>query len=113
MQTNAPYLLFCSREPHNELIAAEVQQLTGGEVDEFGVAFCAEIARTPHAAYIQAVVKILAMAPDFEHLVRKIAAQQIVARNFRIQFMSRASHHLMPTRQAVIQVANVWEVIQI
>lgn len=100
------YLAICSRQPGNELIAAECENLTGGKPESDGVAICQRIDLIPRAAFVQRGLRLIARAETLEALVTIVKEQTFPAENFRVELM-RTGRAPLPTRQEIIlAIAN-------
>jgi tRNA G10 N-methylase Trm11 len=100
-------LAVCIREPGNELIAAECENLAGGILDQNGIARCQTLQHVQNAAYIRWGVKLIAEAPTLDQLVQDITDQSVIAKDFSIDFMRLSDHISVDRSVAIIAVANV------
>jgi len=100
-------LTICIREPGNELIAAECENLTGGKPDHNSIARCETLQHIRNAAYARWGVNVFTEAPTLDQLVQDIANQTFQAQDFSIDFMRLSNHIRADRRSAIIAVANV------
>jgi len=100
-------LAICIREPGNELIAAECENLAGGKPDIDGIARCQTLQHIRNAAYVRWGVNLFAEAPTLDQLIRDIANQTIQAQDFSIDFIRISDLIQVERRRAIIAVANV------
>ena len=100
-------LATCIREPGNELISAECQNLTGGKPDKDGVALCRTLEHIHKAAYVRAGIQRLAgQVETLGRLVEEIAGMTFDARDFRIEFLRLSRRIQVRQYEAIIAVAN-------
>lgn len=100
------YLAICSRQPGNELIAAECENLTGGKPESDGVAICQRIDLIPRAAFVQRGLRLIARAETLEALVTILKEQAFPAENFRIELMRTSRAHLPSRQETILAIAN-------
>ena len=96
----------CARLPDNELVAAECAALTGGTPDAQGVAVCQRLDLLPRAAFLTLGVRCLAQALALDDLCAQIAALQVDADRFRVEYLSLWPHDPLPKPHVVLAVAN-------
>jgi predicted RNA methylase len=96
----------CARLPGNELVAAECAALAGGIPDVQGVAICQRLDLLPRAAFLTLGVRCLAEAPALDDLCAQIAALQVKANRFRVEYFSLWPQDPLPKPQVVLAVAN-------
>jgi tRNA G10 N-methylase Trm11 len=101
-------LATCIREPGNELISAECENLTGGKPDKDGVALCRTLEHVHKAAYVRAGIQCLAggRGETLDRLVKEIAEMTFGAQDFRIEFLRLSERIQVRQYEAIIAVAN-------
>jgi tRNA G10 N-methylase Trm11 len=100
------FLALCSRQPGNELIAAECEHLTGGSPGPDGLATCRTLESVSRAAYIRAGMRRIAGAETLEALCTAIAKAAFDAEDFRIEFLRLSEHLAVRESEAVLAAAN-------
>ena len=96
----------CARLPGNELVAAECHSLTGGLPDVDGVAVCQSIERLPQAAYLSLGLRCLAQALSLDELACQVAALQLRAERFRLEFLDLTAQAPFSKPQAIRLIAD-------
>jgi tRNA G10 N-methylase Trm11 len=99
-------LALCTRQPENELIAAECQQLTGGKPDEHGIALCQTVDLIPQAAYVHTGLRLLHQTATLDELVAQITANPFPNDDFVIEFQRLSAENPVRSQQAILAVAN-------
>lgn len=99
----APYLAVCIRDPRNELVGPECENLTAGRPDSFGVARCQSIELVPAACYIRYGLKWIAEGSTLDDLVCQVQSTRLEADGFRIELV-RLSKRLKIDRWEAMRV---------
>lgn len=100
------YLAICSRQPGNELIAAECKNLTGGAPGKDGIAICERVDLIPRAAFVQMGLRIIAQANTLEELAATVARIEIPASGFRIDLHRSEGAAPLDRHEAIFKIAN-------
>jgi tRNA G10 N-methylase Trm11 len=100
-------LAICTRQPGNELIAAECQHLTGGAPDEHGLAHCDNVDLVPQAAYVHTGARLLYQAATLDDLLAQISANPPPSDDFAIEFQRVSAINPVRSRQSIIAIADV------
>ena len=102
----APYLAVCIRDPRNELVGPECENLTGGSPDSFGIARCQSIVRVPAACYIRYGLKWIAEGPNLDDLVSMVQALELEADGFRVELVRLSKRLEIDRWEAMRRVAD-------
>lgn len=106
MISNATLFALCTRQPGNELIAAECRILTGGMPAADGVAVCDTLEHIPRAAYVKTGLRLIARAPTLPDLVEAVRQMTFDADNFAIEVLALSNRFDLHTRECKIALAD-------
>ena len=99
------YLVVCTRDAKNELIASECETLTGKRPVN-GIAMDGRVEWVPQAAYLRAGMQVLARGETLEALVQEVAKLRLDADGFRIELLILSARVLVQRQEAIVALAN-------
>jgi tRNA G10 N-methylase Trm11 len=100
------YIVLSSREPGNELVAAECEVLTGGRPGSNGLAACKTVDRVVQAAYLSLGMQLIAHGKTLPALTESLSKLSLSADRFRIEFISRSERVSIHKKDAIPAIAD-------
>lgn len=99
-------LAVCIRDPRNQLVAAECENLTGSRPVTHGIARCQTLDYIRHAAYIRHGVRILACGETLDRLIENLRLTSFAGDDFRIEFLRLSKQATVDHWEAILAVAD-------
>ena len=100
------HLAICVRDPRNDLVSAECQQLLACKPDSSGRAFCRSLEHISNAAYIRYGARHIIQTETLDALTGWLRQVRFSATDFRLRVVVVSGHGAPAKQRLTVAVAN-------